>query len=136
MPKVKINNSQGLVQENGGGVALFGATETLVANATAANAQISATTSVALCTSADDAHHIQLPSITGLTTGHTIVISNVDQSQEFDLEVATNTTRINGVAATPVKIDVKEKTVVTCVYSGAANPGWIATVGDQATVPA
>ncbi len=48
MPKVKINNAQGLVQETGGGIALFGATQSITANATAANAAISSTTSLVL----------------------------------------------------------------------------------------
>ena len=135
MPKVKINNAQGLVQETGGGIALFGATETLTA-AGGGGTQIAPTTAVALCDSANDAHIIKLPAIGGLEAGHTVVVANIDQSKEFHLVVAANSTRMNGIANTPVQVaDVKEKTVITCIYSGAANPGWIVTVGDQVTVP-
>jgi len=135
MPKVKINNTQGLVQASGGGIALFGATETVVP--TGGGAQIAETTSLALCPSTADAHIIKLPAITNLDTGHTILIVNTSAtSKEFDLVVPTNTTRMNGVAGTPAKIDVKENAAVKCIYSGAANPGWVVVVGDMATLPA
>ena len=136
MPKVKINNAQGLVQETGGGIALFGATQSITANATAANAAILSTTSLVLGDSGNNSHKIQLPAIGGLDTGHTVIVANVDSAQDFVLVPAANGTRFNGVASTPVSVTLAEKTVVKCVYSGKANPGWIVVVGDQATVPA
>ena len=134
MPKVKVNNTQGLVQATGGGIALYGATESLTASG--AGAQIAETTSLALCDSADDAHKIKLPAIANLETGHTVVIANIDSGQEFHIITADNGTRMNGVAGTPVNLpDVKEGSAVTCIYSGAANPGWIVLDGDRLTLP-
>ena len=134
MPKVKVNNTQGLVQETGGGIALYSATETLTASG--AGNQIAETTSLALCDSANDAHKIKLPAIGNLETGHTVVIANIDSGQEFDIITAANGTRMNGVAGTPVSIaDIKEGSAVTCIYSGAANPGWIVLDGDRVVIP-
>ena len=133
MPKVKINNTQGLVQETGGGIALFGATQSITANATASSAAILSTTSVALCDSANDAHKVQLPATSGLSTGHTVIVANIDSAQDFVLEKQASGDRINAVDGA---VTLGQSTVAFCVYSGAADPGWIVTVGDQATVPA
>ena len=133
MPKVKITNTKGLVQETGGGVALFSATQTITANATAANAAILTTTSVALCDSANDAHKVQLPATAGLDAGYTVIVANIDAAQDFVLEKQASADRINAVNGA---LTLGQKTVAFCVYSGAADPGWIVTVGDQATVPA
>ena len=135
MPKVKINNAQGLVQETGGGIALFSALETLVA-AGGGGTQIAETTSLALCSSAADAHIIKLPAIGNLETGHQVVIVNTSTNKEFHIVTAANGTRMNGVANTPVNLpDVKEGSAVTCIYSGAANPGWIVLDGDRVVIP-
>lgn len=133
MPKVKINNSQGLVQETGGGVALFGATQSITANATASSAAILSTTSVALCDSADDGHFVQLPATSGLDAGHTVIVANIDSAQDFILQKQATADRINGVNGA---VTLGQSTVAFCVYSGTADPGWIVTVGDQATIPA
>ena len=135
MPKVKINNSQGLVQVAGGGIALYGATQSILANNVASNAKIYSTTSLVLGTSGNNGHKIQLPVIGKLTAGHTIIVSNNDAAQDFILQTADNGTRMNGVAGGPCAVTLGQKTAVKCVYSGAANPGWIVIVGDQAVVP-
>ena len=132
MPKVKINNTQGLVQATGGGIALYGATESLTA-AGSGGTQIAETTSLALCNSTADADIIVLPDTTNLETGHTVVVVNVSSNKEFHLKAGAGT-RINGVNATDIP-DIKEGSSMECVYSGAANPGWIVVVGDNSTLP-
>ena len=133
MPKVKVNNTQGLVQESGGGIALFGATQSLTAASTsAADSKILATTSLCLVSSANDSRKVQLPETSGLDDGHTLVIGNV-LSHDVIIEKEDAADRINGVDGA---LTIGQSTAVKFVYSGTADPGWIAVVGDGATIPA
>ena len=133
MPKVKINNTQGLVQETGGGVALFGATQALTATSTtAADSKILATTSLCLVTSTNNARKVQLPATSGLDAGHTVIVATVG-SHDVIIEKQAAGDRINGVNGA---LTIGESTGVKFIYSGTASPGWIAVVGDQATPPA
>ena len=119
MPKVSIDNTKGLVQSTGGGVALFGAVQSLTAAADGAQPAISKETSLALCTSANDAHLVDLPSIADVDLGHTIVIASVGAT-----DVVINTPgaeKINGADT----LTTGENTMVICIKSG--NATWVAT---------
>lgn len=133
MPKIKINNDQGLVQSTGGGVALFGAAETLVA-AASAGTDIAPTTSTALVTSTNNGHFINLPATGSLDAGHTIVVVNADDAQDFKLRPDDLGGYLNGQARTTLTLG--EKTSVLCVYSGQNSPGWILVNSDAGTLPA
>ena len=118
MPKVKVNNTQGLVQATGGGIALFGATEAIAAAAAGADAPIAATTSLALVTSGNDTHQTDLPAIADLDIGHTILIASVGTN---DLVINTpGSETVNGTAT----ITTGENTLVLCVKSAADK--WVA----------
>ena len=137
MPKVKINNTQGLVQASGGGIALFGATETVAGHASAASAQIAETSSLVFATSSAGSQYIGLPATTNLETGHTIVIVHSSGSDNLAIAPDPVTHNINGVNGSGhAEIVLTAKTAVTCIWSGATDPGWIVLVGDAATVPA
>ena len=129
MPKVKINNVQGLVQKTGGGLALFGATEAISDTDT-----ISATTSLVLYTTTGGSKVLSLPAVTGLDTGHTIVIGHIAGSDAATLKPNPTSQRFNGVATG--ELALTPKTAVKCIWSGSDNPGWIIVVGDASTVPA
>ena len=129
MPKVKVNNTQGLVQESGGGIALFGATETL-----ADNASIAATTSLVLYSTSGASKVLNLPATTNLDTGHTIVIGHTAGSNAATIKPNPTNQKFNGVNSGELALTAK--TAVKCIWSGAADPGWIIVVGDASTVPA
>ena len=129
MPKVKVNNTQGLVQESGGGIALFGATETL-----ADNASIAETTSLVLYSTTGGSKVLLLPETTNLETGHTIVIGHTAGSDNAQIKPQPLSQKFNGVATGILALTAK--TAVKCIWSGAADPGWIIVVGDASTVPA
>ena len=135
MPKIKINNSQGLVQSTGGGIALFGASQTLVA-AGSDGTDINASTSLALCTSTDDGHFVNLPATGSLDAGHTVLVANIDDAQDLVLRPVDQSggEKINGQAGTTVTMG--QKTTALCVYSGTGSPGWIIHIADAATLPA
>ena len=80
MPKVKINNTQGLVQESGGGIALYGGVESLVA-AASAGTDIPASASLVIGTSGNDSHFLNLPATGSLDAGHTLMVVNGDDAQ-------------------------------------------------------
>ena len=120
MPKISIDNTKGLVQKSGGGVALFGATESVAAAALGANAPIASTTSVALVTSGDNAHQADLPAIADVDLGHTLVIASVGTH-----DVVINTPgaeTVNGAAT----ITTGENTAVLCVKAAADK--WVAVI--------
>ena len=119
--KVTITNAKGLVQKSGSGVALFGATESVAANATATNAPIAATTSLALCTSGDNAHKVNLPAIEDLDIGHTILVASIGAA-DVVIETPGDGT-INGAAS----ITQGENTAALLIKSGALT--WVATTG-------
>ena len=134
MPKIKVNNTQGLVQSTGGGIALFGATQTLVA-AASAGTDINSTTSLALCTSTNNAHFVNLPATGSLDTGHTVLVANIDDAQDIVLRPKDTAGGqcINGQAGTTITLG--EKAVALCIYSGGKTPGWIILPQDAATLP-
>jgi len=120
MPKISIDNTKGLVQSSGGGLALFGAVESVTAAAAGADAPIAATTSIALVSSDGDAKQANLPAIAGLDVGHTIVIASVGSH-----DVVINTPggeTINGGAT----ITTGENTAVLCVK--ATSSTWVAVI--------
>ena len=120
MPKISIDNSKGLVQKSGGGVALFGAVESVTAADAGADAPIAATTSLALVSSDDNAKQADLPAIADLDVGHTIVIASVGAA-----DVVINTPgaeSINGAAT----ITTGENTAVLCVKATAST--WVAVI--------
>ena len=129
MPKVKVNNTQGLVQATGGGIALFGATETLADNKT-----IAGTSSLVLYSTTGASKVLSLPATTDLDTGHTIVIGHVGGSDAASIKPTPTSQKFNGVATGVLALT--PKTAVKCIWSGAADPGWIIVVGDASTVPA
>ena len=119
MPKVSIDNTKGLVQKSGGGVALFGAVESVSATAAGADAPIAKTTSVALVTSADDAHQADLPAIADVDTGHTIVIASIGAN---DLVINTpGAETVNGAAT----LTTGQNTCVIVVKATAST--WVST---------
>ena len=130
MPKVKVNNTQGLVQATGGGIALFGATEAISDTNT-----IAATTSLVLYTTTGASKILSLPAVTNLETGHTIVIGHIAGSNNATLRPTPTSLRMNGVNSDP-ELTLTAKTAVKCIWSGSSNPGWIVIVGDASTVPA
>jgi len=120
MPKVKVNNTQGLVQATGGGLALFGATQSITVNSTSgADNPIAATTSLAIVTSSTaNNHQTDLPAIADLDIGHTILIASIGTN---DLVINTpGSETVNGSAT----ISTGEGTVVLCVKSAADK--WVA----------
>lgn len=120
MPKVSIDNSKGLVQKSGGGLALFGGVETVTAAVAGADAPIAATTSLALVSSDGDAKQADLPAIADLEVGHTILIASVGAN-----DVVINTPgaeTVNGAAT----ITTGENTAVLCVKATATT--WVAVI--------
>ena len=134
MPKVKINNSQGLTQVTGGGFAPYGAMQSITAHTTAANAKIHTTTSVVLGKSGNASHKILLPEGAGLAVGHTIVVGNIDSTTTHTFQLHKHAAdRINGVNG---KLDVKNGSAAFCVYGGnTVGTSWCVTLGDAATIP-
>jgi hypothetical protein len=121
MPKVTITNAKGLVQKTGGGVSLFSATETVTADATATNAPVAATTSLALVSSDGNTKKVNLPAIAGLDVGHTILVASIGTA---DVVISTpGAETINGAAT----ITQGENTAALIIKSAAAT--WVATTG-------
>ena len=119
MPKVVINNTKGLFQKTGGGLALFGGgVESVAAAAAGANAPIAATTSLALCTSANDAHQVDLPAIADVEVGHTILIASIGSA-----DVVINTPGTETINGGPTAT-TGQNTVVLCVKATATT--WVA----------
>ena len=115
MPKVSIDNTKGLVQKSGGGLALFGQpAQELEAAAAGANRLILATSTVVLATSGNDVHEISLPAIADVDLGHTIAISNIDQNQDV-IVITPGGETINGAATHTLQ----EKTGNLCVKAAA-----------------
>ena len=119
MPKVSIDNTKGLVQSTGGGVALFGSVQSLTAAAAGGQPAISKETSLALCTSADDTHQVDLPAIADVDLGHTIVIASVGAA-DVVINTPGNET-INGGGT----LTTGQNTMIICIKSGDAT--WVAT---------
>lgn len=137
MPKVKVNNTQGLVQETGGGIALFGATETVTTTGTAAGgAAIASTTSLAIATLHANNGALDLPATGSLDAGHTVVVVNTHGShglQIFPVDQSGGE-KMNGLAGGSVTIDAK--CASKFIYSGANDPGWVVIMGSTDEVPA
>ena len=74
MPKVKVNNTQGLVQQTGSGLALFNqAAEAVTASSSTAPVIDAASTSVIVTTASSG--EVQLPAVADVTVGTVIAIS-------------------------------------------------------------
>ena len=120
MPKVVVNNTKGLHQVTGGGLALYGAVESVAAVAAAANAPIAKTTSLALVTSGNNAHQCLLPAIGDVEVGHTVVIASIGT---HDVVIHTPSSEtINGAAT----ITTGENTTVMCIKATAST--WVALI--------
>ena len=120
MPKVSIDNTKGLVQSSGGGLALFGAIQSLTAAGSGSQPAIKKETSLALCTSTNNAHIVDLPAIADVDLGHTILIASVGAA---DVVINTPSTEtINGAAT----ITTGEATAVLCVKATAST--WVAVI--------
>ena len=138
MPKVKINNAQGLVQSEGGGVALYGATQTLgpAANTpNAADSLVLPTTSLVLATPGAGPAAITLPATGSLDAGHTVLAVNVHASNALNVFPTDQSggERVNGVAGGAAQIDAK--CAAEFIYSGKNNPGWVVIMGSTDEVP-
>ena len=120
MPKVSIDNTKGLVQSTGGGVALFGAIEAITAQNAGANAPIAKTTSLALVSSDGNAKQADLPAIADVDLGHTILIASVGTA-DVVINTPGNET-INGTAT----LTTGENTAVLCVKATATT--WVAVI--------
>ena len=120
MPKVVVNNTKGLFQKTGGGLALFGGTQAFTAAAAGADAPIAATTSLALVTSGNNAHQADLPAIGSLEVGHTIVIASVGT---HDLVINTpGSETVNGAAT----LTIGENVTALCIKATAST--WVAII--------
>jgi len=137
MPKVKINNAQGLVQETGGGVALFSAIENITSTSATVQAQftISPTTSVALLGGGGGTNRmIGLPATGSLSPGHTIVLVNTGSSAaSVRVEPSEEQGYVNNIANAKFNIAKGDSSI--CVYSGTNRPGWIVIQGSADETP-
>ena len=120
MPKVSIDNTKGLVQSTGGGLALFGATQSLTANSSGSQPAILKETSLALCSSDNNAKLVDLPAIADVDLGHTILIASVGSA---DVVINTpGTEKINGGDT----LTTGENTAVLCVKATATT--WVTVI--------
>lgn len=136
MPKIRLNSTRGVVQESGGGVALYNTVQEIACtSATVGAHQILAASSLVVAESTGNTDVLTLPATGSLPAGHTIFIVNKDQTH--DLEVTpldqSGGEMINGVAGGQLLLG--EKTAATFVYTGAGNPGWFAVVSDTTNLP-
>ena len=122
MPKVVINNTKGLFQKTGGGLALFGGgVESIsVDSTTGSDNPIAATTSLALVTSGTDTHATDLPTIADVEVGHTILIASIGTNDLVIEPQGDSSETINGQSS----ITTGQNTAVLCVK--ATSTTWIA----------
>ena len=137
MPKVKINNAQGLVQETGGGIALFSATESITSTSAtvAAGFTIAPTTSLALLGGHGGTNRmIGLPATGSLTPGHTILlVSTGSVGASVRVEPSEAGGYVNNIANAKFDIATGDSSVV--VYSGTNRPGWVVVQGSADETP-
>ncbi len=96
MPKVVINSTQGLVQKTGGGFAPFGEVQTVTATAAGTGTgAIDKGSSLVIGTSTNDTHKVNLPAIADVEVGHTILVANIDDTQDFVLDTP-GAEKVNG----------------------------------------
>ena len=137
MPKVKINNTQGLVQAKGGGISLFGATESIQSTSATVSAtfQIDSKSSLVFVGADVGNNIVALPATGSLDTGHTILLVNTGSDNAVKISPIDQGGGecVNGLAGGQFTIAGNDAALVA--YSGAHNPGWVTVIGSADETP-
>lgn len=125
MPKIKVNNTQGLVQQTGSGLALFNQTAEAI-TAAAGAPQIAASSTSVIVTTASGGK-VKLPAVADVTVG-TVIAINFGSSNTTNLVSEGASVLLNGAnGATGLTIPANR--ALLCVLQNATN--W-AVIGMEA----